>query len=104
VGEWLKGRRNALIDAALVYCAAEWVAPAVVSAVLYLGSSEEGIAMLFVVAYELLLATAVIVSIKRGPPAQVASPKEGEWVYVWGPRPIPFMLGGGGGWVRVNRQ
>jgi hypothetical protein len=61
VREWLRGRRNALVDAALVYLAAEWVGPFLVSAVVSLASSPNGGYMLFFIGWPLFVATSLAV-------------------------------------------
>jgi hypothetical protein len=96
MGEWLKGRRNALIDGALIYAMTEWVMPAVVSTVVYLGSSEGGVSVLCTVGYLMLLGTGAIFVAK----AELPDPEDRElderkyrYVSVATPRPLPFMMG-----------
>lgn len=59
--DWLRGRRNALIDAALIYLAAEWVGPFLFSAVVYLGATEWGIWVLAMIGYYSLLAVSIAI-------------------------------------------
>jgi len=99
--EWLKSRRNALIDAALIYVAAEWLGPAVVSTVIYLGSSDSGLAVLLMIGYAVFLATVAILILKVGLPGPSSSSEEGEWVFVLGRKTYPF-IGVQGSWVRVK--
>lgn len=102
VGEWLKGRRNALIDAFLVYAVAEWVMPVIVSTVLYLGSSDGGIAVLFTVGY-LPLIGAGVVFVTREASALEGLEDDGKYkyVYVW-ERAQPPFLGGHSRRIRVR--
>lgn len=108
MGEWIKDRRNALIDAALVYAAAEWLGPAIVSTVIYLGSSNGGVAVLFLIGYPLLLVGAFLLAAhleaKLGVPSSEA-PDDGEWTRVWVrgyPMGMPFGMKAYGSWVRVR--
>jgi hypothetical protein len=104
MGEWLKGRRNAVIDGVLIYAVTEWVMPAVVSTVLYLGSSDGGIATLFMIAYLLLLGTgAVYVARAEVPSAENLERDERKYRYVTvaAPRPMPFMMGPRNMMIRV---
>jgi hypothetical protein len=91
-----------LIDAALIYAMTEWIAPPVVSAVIYLGLSDIGQALLVLIVYVVLMAIAVVRVIKMGPLVPDTPDEKGELVYVWGPRPMPYMPGGGGRWIRVR--
>jgi hypothetical protein len=110
MGEWLKGRRNALIDAALIYVAGEWIVPPVVSAILYLGSSETGLGLLLIAVYYAAILPPIVLAILRAPSEQEVlesdrerERKTGKLVYVPGFRPAtPFMLGSRGAWVRVR--
>jgi hypothetical protein len=104
MGEWLKGRRNALIDGVLVYAVIKWVMPAVVSTVLYLGSSDSGIAALFMLSYLLLLGIGAVCVAR----AELPDPEKRErekrkyrYVSVPAPRPLPFMMGSRNMMIRV---
>jgi hypothetical protein len=109
VREWLKDRRNALIDAILIYAVTEWIAPPAVSAVVYLGLSASGQATLFMIAYALLLVGVAVKVIRtessaedpQGPSMADAKSEEGRLIFVRGYRPMPYMLGGYGRWIRV---
>lgn len=102
MGEWLKDRRNALIDAALIYVVTDWIAPPAVSAVIYLGLSDAGLLLLLSIAYLLLVATAFVVAIKMEPRERDTASEEGELVYVWNRPSVPFGLGGHGRWIRIT--
>lgn len=106
MGEWLKGRRNALIDAVLVYLAFEWIVPCTVSVVAYLSSSTAGVSALFVIAYLAFVGTVIYLAATAELPAERAEDgdddSDWEWVYVRGYRPAPWMVGGLGTWVRVR--
>jgi hypothetical protein len=54
--EWLRDRRNALVDAVLAYLLLEWVGPALVSAVLTMASTADGRIALAMIAYPFVLA------------------------------------------------
>ena len=57
----MRGRRNVLVDAALVYVAVEWIGPSLVSAALALGSSPNGGYLLFMIAWPFVVATSLAV-------------------------------------------
>jgi hypothetical protein len=107
VGKWLKGRRNALVDAAVVYAVSKWFIPEAVSLVACLASSPSGQAVLFLIAYVLLLAGSITLAIVlEDPEARSASTDDYDVVYVrhhW-PPPYSFMLGSRGTWVKVRRS
>jgi hypothetical protein len=100
VGEWLKERHNAVVDAALIYAVTEWIAPPIVSAVIYLGLSALGLYSLAVFGYSLVLATVLIRAVKAEPPEREPVTEEGKLVFV-ASRPRGYLLGGGGRMVRV---
>lgn len=102
MGEWLKDRGKALIDAALIYLVTEWIGPATVSAVVYLGLSDAGRALLCSIGYVLLMAAAIALAIKLEPPAP--GPADDAWklVYVWSRPSVPFGIGGHGRWIRIR--
>lgn len=105
--DWLRDRRNALVDGAIVYAVSRWVVPEVVSMVIYLACSPFGAFALFTVAYSLLLAGSVYLASKLEQPAlDRGSDEDYEYVYVLSYKPPPscYMLGSRGTWVRVRRR
>lgn len=110
MGQWLKGRRNALVDAAIVYAVSKWFIPEAVSLVACLASSPGGQAVLFLIGYPLLLAGSIVLAIMLEDPENSSgsagdSADDYELVYVQGYRPPPYsyMLGCRGTWVRTGR-
>jgi hypothetical protein len=65
---WLRGRRNALTDAALAYAVIEWLLPSLVSAVLTLGSTVTGLMLLISIAYPFVLVGEVMLLDRLGIP------------------------------------
>jgi hypothetical protein len=104
VGEWLRDRRNALIDAVLIYLASEWLVPGVVSAVAYLGSSEVGIEVLLMIGYCLVIGTGIAVACKYDHPTPETTNEDWEVVWVLGYPTAPHFLGSRGRWIRVPRR
>jgi hypothetical protein len=100
VGEWLKERRNALVDAALIYAVTEWIASPIVSAVIFLGLSMIGLYVLALIPYSLILATILIQAIRAEPPERDPAAEKGKVVFVAGGRSM-YGMGLGGSFVRV---
>jgi hypothetical protein len=100
VGEWLKERRNALVDAALIYAVTEWIAPLIASAVIFLGLSVIGLYVLALIPYSLILATILIQAIRAEPPERDPAAEKGKVVFVAGRRSM-YGIGWGGSYVRV---
>ena len=100
MGEWLKERRNAVVDAALIYMITEWIAPPIVSAVIYLGLSAVGLYALALIPYSLGLATLLIQAIRAEPPERDPAAEKGKVVFVAGRRSM-YGMGLGGRFVRV---
>jgi hypothetical protein len=101
VGGWLGRRRDALIDAAILYCLSRWLIPDVVSWVGYLASTPAGRDVLLALACPPALAAVVVLAWAQCPPLTGQSAGEGyEWVYVerYRPFPAPHL---GGHFVRV---
>jgi hypothetical protein len=107
MGEWLRDRRNALIDGALFYVGAKWVMPAAVAAVLYLTSSQLGSLALFASVTVAIYLGLIFLAVTREwdfpiAPGLQDAPDGSEYVYVerFSGRP---PIGLRGVWIRVDK-
>jgi hypothetical protein len=106
VEEWLRERRNALIDGAIIYVASKWVVPETVAALAYLASTPTGLLVLTTVV-SLIVLVALAPTLLEQPLLRLpAEDKDYEWVYLYGCRPAPahYMLGSRGTWMKVRRS
>lgn len=106
MGDWLKERRNALVDGAIIYVASKWVLPEAVAALAYLASTPTGLLVLTTVV-SLIVLVALAPALLEQPLLRVpAEDKDYEWVYLYGcrPSPYPYVLGSRGTWMKIRRS